>query len=408
MSADEPDRLPHAAAPRGKTVIPVGILYSLTGTYGAIGRETLNGVLMAIEEANANPAYDFMLEPIIRDPGGVLDQYYAMCHDLLHKHGVRHVIGCYTSASRKRVLPLVEGANALLWHSPRYEGFESSANVIYLGSAPNQHVIPLIRHAVSRYDSKLYNVGSNYVWSWEINRIAHEAMQAAGGTVVGERLLPLGDTGVQAIVDDIVEKRPAMVLNTLVGESAYHFYRAWHRTAGTQAFLASDDVAKLSLTLCEPEARLVGGEMVEGYLVSSAYFQSIKSETNRRFLSEYRARFGLDSAPYVDTEAAYLCGVFLSRSIAACGSAEISAVRSEAYRQTVHAPQGRVSIDADNNHSFVTPRLARCRADAQFDILWTAPGPVKPDPYLTWVDLSDLASAGRASPRVPLDDVQWR
>ncbi|EEF22295.1 Aliphatic amidase expression-regulating protein, putative, partial [Ricinus communis] len=181
----------------------------MTGTYGAIGREMLNGVLMAIDEANANTGFDFVLEPVIRDPAGSLDQYYAMCYDLLHKTGVRHLIGCYTSASRKRVLPLVEAANALLWHSPRYEGFESSPNVIYLGAAPNQHVIPLIRHVTGRYESRLYNVGSNYVWSWEINRIARDAMQEAGGTVVGEQLVPVGETAVQAIVDDIIEKRPA-------------------------------------------------------------------------------------------------------------------------------------------------------------------------------------------------------
>ncbi|PYE17287.1 amino acid/amide ABC transporter substrate-binding protein (HAAT family) [Paraburkholderia silvatlantica] len=407
MSTSEvsPDGRPgQSASARDKTVIRIGILYSLTGTYGAIGREMLNGVLMAIEESNANASFDFLLEPVIRDPGGSLDQYYAMCHELLHTQGVRHVIGCYTSASRKRVLPLIEGANALLWHSPRYEGFESSANVIYLGAAPNQHVIPLIRHVTDRYETKLYNVGSNYVWSWEINRIAREAMQEAGGTVVGEQLVPVGEHTVQAIIDDIIEKRPAIVLNTLVGESAYHFYHAWQRSAHQHGFLASNDVAKLSLTLCEPEVKLVGAQAVEGYLVSSVYFQSIHSEQNQRFLLEYRARFGSSSSPSVDTEAAYLCGVFLSRSIAACGTAETSAVCKEVCRQKVHAPQGTVHIDADNNHSYLTPRLGRCRADGQFDIFWEAPQPVKPDPYLTWVDLFGLVKPEHSGSFVPPDD----
>jgi hypothetical protein len=96
----------------------------------------LNGILLAIEEINANPAHQFTLAPVIRDPQGSLDLYYEYCHDLLYRHGVRHVIGCYTSAARKAILPLIEGANALLWHSARYEGFESSNSVIYLGATP--------------------------------------------------------------------------------------------------------------------------------------------------------------------------------------------------------------------------------------------------------------------------------
>ncbi|CAN7631546.1 MULTISPECIES: transporter substrate-binding domain-containing protein [unclassified Caballeronia] len=375
----------------GRAIIPVGILYSLTGTYGAIGREMLNGVLMAIEQANAHEASEFFLEPVIRDPGGSLDQYYAFCSELLHGVGVRHVIGCYTSASRKRVLPLIEGANALLWHSPRYEGFESSGNVIYLGAAPNQHVIPLIRHVVNHYESKMYNVGSNYVWSWEINRIAREAMHDVGGRVAGERLVPIGERAIESIIEDIVEKRPAIVLNTLVGESAYCFYDAWQRAERAHPFLKSDDVARLSLTLCEPEVKLVGAKAVEGYLVSSVYFQSIDSPENIRFLHDYHERFGTESSPSVDTEAAYLIGVFLSRSINACGTDETVAVRNAVYAQTVAAPQGEVRIDTDNNHSFLTPRIARCGADGQFEIFWQSPEPVKPDPYLTWVDLSDLA-----------------
>ena len=381
-----------------KRVIRLGVLYSLTGSYGAIGREMLNGVLMAISQANSDPTFGFILEPVIRDPAGSLDQYYAMCHELLNEYRVHHVIGCYTSASRKRVLPLVEAANAMLWHSARYEGFESSANVIYVGAAPNQHVIPLMRHAVRHYDKSLYNVGSNYVWSWEINRIARETILANEGTLLGEKLVQLGDTDIQGIIDDIVLKRPAIVLNTLVGESAYHFYRAWEQAAKTHPFLASDAVAKLSLTLCEPEVKLVGASAVQGYLVSSVYFQSINSPENAHFLNTYRACFGTDGSPSVDTEAAFLCGVFLSRSIAACATDDVTAVRNAVYQQSVLAPQGVVHIDPENNHAYLTPRLAKCLANGQFEIFWESDDPVKPDPYLTWIDSADLSDV----PRLPV------
>ena len=402
MSLSTDDRRPaRPRGARGRTPIPVGVLYSLTGPYGAIGREMLNGVMLAVAQVNADPAFDFTLEPIVRDPGGSLDAYDDLCRDLLHRHGVRHVIGCYTSVSRRRVLPLIEHAGALLWHSPRYEGFESSPNVIYLGAAPNQHFVPMLGHVLEHHAPAIYNVGSNYVWSWEMHRISTEAAHAVGGRIVGERLLPLGETRVEEIVDDIVARRPAILLNTLVGESAYRFYEAWHRRAARQPSLASADLARLSLTLCEPEVRLVGAERVEGYLVSSVYFQSIDSDANRSFLRDYRARFGEHASPSVDAEAAWLCGVFLGRAMAACGSVEPARVCEAACRQSVEAPQGTVRIDADNNHAYLTPRLAICRADGQFDIVWAARQPVKPDPYLTWVDFASLAQGGRPPVAAP-------
>ena len=99
-----------SATPPPKSVIPIGILYSVSGDYAVIGREMLNGILLAIEDINANPDYPFTLAPVVRDPGGSLDKYYDYCHDLLYRHGVRHVIGCYTSAARKTILPLIEAA----------------------------------------------------------------------------------------------------------------------------------------------------------------------------------------------------------------------------------------------------------------------------------------------------------
>lgn len=379
-----------------KPVVRIGVLYSLTGPYGMIGREMLKGLLLALEEANNDDSFAFFLEPVIRDPGGSLDAYHSMCSDLLYQQGIRHLTGCYTSASRKRVLPLVEGARALLWHCARYEGFESSENVIYLGATPNQHVLPLLHHVVQHHPAVMYNVGSNYVWSWEIHRIAREAMAAVDGRILSEQLVTLGAQSVDAIVADIVSKRPSIVLNTLVGQSAYAFYEAWHAASRTHAYLASESVTRLSLTLCEPEVPVVGIPSIEGCLVSSVYFQSIDSERNRRFRQAFVQAFGPDGVPCVDSESAYLSGVFLVRSISACGSDEPAKVRQAACQQIVDAPQGQVRIDPGNNHAYLTPRIARCNASGDFDIVWQAAQPLKPDPYLASVELSELRPRGRS------------
>lgn len=374
-----------------KSVVPVGILYSLTGIYGVMGWEMLNGALLAVDQINADPALDFELRPVILDPGGSIARYHDHCEALIHQYGVRHIIGCYTSASRKQVVPLVEGANALLWHSARYEGFESSENVIYVGAAPNQHVVPLARHALANLDPRIYCVGSNYIWTWEINRVMREIIAAGGGRIVAERLTPLGEKGLDYLVNDVLDKRPGAVLNTLVGVSAYSFYRAWH--AALQERMIREPIPMLSLSLCEAELQLIGANVATGHLVSSVYFQSIDRAENRDFLAHYRERFGPYGSPSVDTEAAFLCAKLLGRAIARSGSAEVPAVRDAVYRDSYEAPQGTVRVDADNNHCYLTPRLARSVPGAAFEIFWQAPSPVKPDPYLAWVDFGSFAEA---------------
>lgn len=375
---------------RGKSIVPVGVLYSLTGTYGMMGREMLNGVLLAVERINADPELDFELRPTILDPGGSIARYRDHCEALVQRQGVRHLIGCYTSASRKQVLPLVEGAGALLWHSARYEGFESSENVIYVGAAPNQHVVPLARHVLDKLDPRIYCVGSNYIWTWEINRVMREILGASGGRILAERMVPLGEACPDHLIGDILEKRPGAVLNTLVGASAYGFYRAWHG-AGRRG---SCRIPMLSLSLCEAELRLIGPDAV-GHVVSSVYFQSIRRRENADFLARYRQRFGPGGSPSVDTEAAFLCAMLLARAIARCGSAEVGAVREAVYADSYEAPQGPIRVDPDNNHCYLTPRLARSIPDASFEIFWQAPSPVKPDPYLAWLDYGAFARLAR-------------
>lgn len=373
-----------------KTVIPVGILYSVSGNYGVIGREMLNGIMLSIEEINADAAYGFTLAPIVFDPGGSLDKYHEYCHDLLYRHGVKHIIGCYTSASRKQILPLIEGANALLWHSPRYEGFESSSNVVYLGAAPNQHVLPMIRYLLARQPQpQIYHIGSNYVWSWEIDRITRETIEPAGGKVIASQLLPLGAGDAAAIVADIVARRPTVVLATLVGASAYHFYRVWQEAAALHPFLRTPGLLKLSLTLCEPEVKMIGAAALEGYLVSAAWFQSVDSEANRQFLARYAARFGEASSPSVDAQTAWLAGQFLARSLKQAGCDDVAAVRSALWQQEIDGPAGKVRIDAENNHAWLTPHLARCE-NGVLQVFWQGDGPVQPDPWLTWVELEQL------------------
>src|SRR5277367_5908924 len=183
-----------------KPSVPLGLVFSRSGPYAMMAGEMLNGAVMAVGEVNQSEEFDFTFTPHLRDPGGVVFAYHSACEELIREEGVDHIVGCYTSASRKQVLPIVERTDRLLWHPARYEGFESSDNVIYVGAAPNHNVIPLVRYMLGHIARDVFCVGSNYVWTWETNRVMREIVTGAGGHIIAERLLDLGETTVGHMV----------------------------------------------------------------------------------------------------------------------------------------------------------------------------------------------------------------
>lgn len=371
-----------------RSAIPLGLVFSRSGPYAMMAGEMLNGAMMAVEEVNRSQKFDFEFTPHSRDPGGVVAAYHRACDELIREHGVEHIVGCYTSASRKQVIPIVERTDRLLWHPARYEGFESSDNVIYVGAAPNHSVVPLARYMVENLARDVFCVGSNYVWTWETNRVMREIVAGAGGRIIAERLLDLGETAVGHMVEEIVRRRPPVVFNTLVGESSYRFMRELH--AATAGARTAPPV--LSCSLCEPELRLIGSEASTGCIVSSAYFESVPRPENRSFVERWKRRFGSDSHISVDGMSTFVCVMLLARAIRRAGSTEVGSVRRAAANLRYDSPQGPIWVDPDNNHCFLTPRLARSRPDCQFEIFWEAEAPERPDPYLANLDLGTIGA----------------
>lgn len=183
-----------------REMLPVSILYSTTGPYAALGHEAVAGALAANAEINADGDLPFRIEPRIDDPAGRAERYALLSEAAIRNHGCRHVIGTITSWSRKDVLPSIERQGALLWYAFPYEGYEASNSVIYLGACPNQHLLPLFDHVLPRYGRRPFMVGSNYIWGWEISRIAREVTEASGGQVLSERFVPLGAVEVDHLI----------------------------------------------------------------------------------------------------------------------------------------------------------------------------------------------------------------
>ncbi|MGM5027489.1 transporter substrate-binding domain-containing protein [Tardiphaga sp. 862_B3_N4_1] len=358
----------------------IGIMFSTTGSYSVVARSMLNGALLAFQE-NAEADGAVTLEPVVVNPSGDLERYRALSLELLGA-GIRQVLGCYTSSSRKEVIPCFEKFDGLLWYPSHYEGFESSDNVIYTGASPNQHVLPLVEYLASRVGTRAFCVGSNYIWAWENNRIFREALTARGGAVVAERYLSVGDTEFDQVISAILEQRPDFVFNNLIGTSAYAFFRDFRAACRARGIDQVNEIPVASCTLSEPELAEIGDEAIDGHLSSSVYFSSLESPANAAFIAAYAKAFPGGPVSSADAEASYIAVKLLAAALEQAGTDDARAVRAAVASQSLLAPQGEVRIDPQTYHAWLTPRIARSTLNGQFEVLLEARSPIAPDPYL--------------------------
>lgn len=361
--------------------VPVGIVFSTSNSYGAIGQELHDGAMLAIDAVNADSRTRIKLEPKAINPAGSLEAYRAAVEKMLAE-GIRHIVGCYTSSSRKEVIPTFEKFDGLLWYPSHYEGFESSPNVIYTGAAPNQHIVPLAEWVLPRFGNRVYCVGSNYIWAWENTRIMRDLVQQDGGSIVRERYLAIGDIDTRAIIEEIRETAPDFIFNTLIGESSYTFIREYHKLGLRDIRFAAARRPITSCTLSEPELQTIGEANAVGHIASSTYFASIDSPENHEFTEAFRARYGQHRITSADSEAAYITVLLLAESLRTASTGDITVVKQAAYRCWIAAPQGDVRIESANNHAWLTPRIGIAQADGSFAVVSQAAAPCRPDPYL--------------------------
>jgi branched-chain amino acid transport system substrate-binding protein len=373
-------------APHVET-IPVGVLFSTTGPYAALGREGLAGAMTAIAEVNSSADRGVRLSAQVRDPHGSTEKYAALASEIVGMTGARHILGCTTSWSRKEVIPVLEKSATTLWYSCPYEGFEAHEQVLYLGACPNQHILPLLAFAMPRFGVDGHLVGSNYIWGWETNRIARDLIEAAGGTVTGERYVPLGDTDIGRLIEEIRSKRPDFVVNTLIGPSSYAFLSAYRALGRSDPAFSQDVRPVLSCNFAESEVAEVGEAAIGQYAISP-YFQSLELAENQRFLAVAK-RFSPASTHISAFFAqAYAAVHMLARAVVKAGTDETGAVRAALCDLTYDAPFGPLVIDKVNNHAVLTPRIARGCA-AGFEIVADNGVAIHPDPYMAHATLSD-------------------
>lgn len=363
------------------SAIPIGVLFSTEGPYATLGREGYFGAMTAIAEINSTGDLPFTLKPEVRDPCGNTESYAVLCREIIASTATRFVVGCTTSWSRKEVIPVLEKSGTHLWYPCPYEGFEGNDHVVYVGACPNQHILPLLDYVLPRFGRQPLLIGSNYIWGWETNRIAREVVERQGGSVKAERFLPLGDTDVAHIIDEIRLKRPDFILNTLIGPSSQAFVEAYWQLGQHDSAFAAERRPIVSCNWTENEIATLG-EKATGHLSVAPYFQSIATPTNQAFLSTAR-RFAPASTPLSAFFVQAYCAVkMIARGIAAIGHDSAEGVLDHAKAETYAAPFGPLKIHAETNHAILMPRIARARGDGVFDILSRDEAMTMPDPYL--------------------------
>jgi ABC-type branched-subunit amino acid transport system substrate-binding protein len=363
-------------------VVPVSILFSTTGDYAALGREAVHGALAAISEANTNPDYPFRIEAKLDDPAGRAERYGAMAEAAIRQHGCRHVIGAITSWSRKEVLPVVERHGALLWYAFPYEGYEASDNVLYLGACPNQHLLPLFDYVMPRHGRRPFIVGSNYIWGWEISRIAREITEAAGGEVVAERYVPLGSEEVDHLIAEIRQKKPDFILSNLVGQSANALIGAYAALRESDPDFSAELRPLVACNLSESDLEDLSPSARAGHITTAMYFHRMQSEENRLFQARIARRQGAEtriSEPFV---AGYMAASILAQAMADAGTDDPETIAKVVTARRFDTPIGPLQIDRRTHHAALRPFLGRSDEKGDFDVFHAGEAVIAADPYL--------------------------
>ncbi|MBS0349517.1 MAG: transporter substrate-binding domain-containing protein [Proteobacteria bacterium] len=371
-----------------KEPLRIGILYSETGATSTIGRSQLQGALLAIEEINeVGGVLDRELVAVQYDPASTPSRYAELAEQLIVRDRINVIFGCYMSSSRKAVIPVVEKWNKLLFYPTLYEGFEFSGNVIYTGAAPNQNSVQLADFMTSNFGSRVYLIGSDYIYPYESNRIMRElVMQHADSEILGEHYLPIdaSEGDYRAIMEDIRAKEPDFIFSTIVGDSTASLYRAY-----ADAGFNPKTMPIASLTTSEAEIAQMGHDVAQGHFTAAPYFQSIDSAENHNCLARLRKRFGDHCRPNLCWEAAYFQTHLFANAFRLAGSDNISELLPHLLGSEFEAPQGRVRVDPNNHHTWLYPRVGRANAQGGFSIVRQATRAVSPDPYLVTHSLGD-------------------
>ena len=383
--------------------IKVGVLHSLSGTMAISETVLKDTVLMAIDEINAKGGVmGKKLEPVVVDPASNWPLFAEKARQLITQDKVAVVFGCWTSVSRKSVLPVFEELNSLLFYPVQYEGEELSKNVFYTGAAPNQQAIPAVEYLMSKDGGsakRFVLLGTDYVYPRTTNKILRAFLKSKGisDADIMEEYTPFGHSDYQTIIAKIKkfasEGKKTAVVSTINGDSNVPFYKE----LGNQG-LKAKDVPVVAFSVGEEELRGVDTKPLVGHLAAWNYFMSIKNPTNDEFIKKWSAYAkakniaGHKDKPLTNDpmEATYIGINMWAQAVKKAGSTDTDKVIAAMAGQTFKAPGGFMSkMDEKNHHLHKPVFIGEVKADGQFKVVWKTPGPVKAQPWSPYIPGND-------------------
>jgi len=378
--------------------IKVGILHSLSGTLTASERPLQQLLVMLIEKLNRDGGLlGRPVEAVIMDPRSDLAAYAEQARSLLRDRRVAAIFGCWTSASRKEVLPVLEEHDGLLFYPSQYEGEEQSPNVIYTGATPQQQALPAVDHLMHLGRKRFFLVGTDYVYPRTTNAIIRNYLKSfgIGEEAVAELYVPFGEKDWHERVRAIRKfaGRSGAIIATLSGDSNVHFFRERARQG-----LDADILPVMSLSLGEAEMPALKERNLVGHMVSWSYLHALDTPENHAFIAEWREFTGDANAVTNDPmEASWIGFKLWSEAVTAAGTTALAPVRQALAGRSVRAPCGfNVKLDGETQHLHKPAVIGRMDEKNFIWPVWVSPTLIAPEPWSRWL-AQDAAPLKKAS-----------
>ena len=362
--------------PNPEPPIRIGVLHSLTGTMAISERPLVDAVRLAVEEINAaGGVLGRQVEMVVADSKSDDRIFAAEAERLITQEKVSALFACWTSSCRKAVKPVVEKHHHLMFYPLQYEGLEQSPNIFYMGSVPNQQIIPGARWAMDTLGKRAYLLGSDYIFPHTANIIIRDIVKANNGTVLMEHYRPLGDTDFSGVIAELQKLKPDVVFNTINGDSNVNFFRALHKAGLEKLPVMSFSVDESTLQAIEPD------HFHPNHYAVWSYFQSLPGDANQRFVAAFKKRFGADRVTSDPIESAYI-GVYLWMQAVRDANTDLPAqVSHSLLQQSIAGPSGVIAIDRETQHLWKKVLIGKARSDGQFDLVWDFGDTLRPKPF---------------------------
>lgn len=363
--------------------IRIGVVHSITGSLASTERGVLDATLLAVKEINeAGGILGRQIEAIVADGQSSAHKFGLAVYDLLTHHKVNAIFGCWTSASRKAVKPLIEKFDSLLFYPIQFEGLELSNNIIYSGLTASQQIIPALAWAQKNIGSKIFLIGSDYIFPHAAHEIIRQYAQVNNITIVGEAYIPLGSNKIDEAIKLIQESKPDVIINSINGDSNKYFFNKM-RSVG----ISSVKIPTISLSVDEELIADIGFRLMVGDFIVTSYLHSINSMSNKTFLEKMKSHFG-ESVLLTDSAVTGYNNVYLwANAVKSVGAfTQIKKIITQIVGKNLNTPFGPLAIDKETHYSLRPVRIGKINYKGECISVWQSQGVIQPIPFPSTTD----------------------